>query len=44
MPKGDRTGPPVTSRGTRDGRGGGNPGRPGPGAGSKSGGQRGSCK
>ena len=44
MPRGNRTGPPIKSRGPRDGRGGGNPGRPGPGAGSRTGGRRGPCK
>jgi len=38
------TGPPIGARGHRDGRGGGNPGQPGPGSGAKSGGQKGTCK
>ena len=44
MPGRNGTGPPAGARGPRDGRGGGNPGQPGPGAGSKQGGQKGPCK
>lgn len=40
MPRGNRTGPPIKSRGPRDG----NPSRPGPGVGSRTGGRRGPCK
>lgn len=44
MPRQDGKGPPVGARGPRDGRGDSNPGQPGPGAGSKTGGQKGPCK
>lgn len=44
MPKRNGTGPPAGARGSRDGRGGGNPGRPGPGSGSQTGGGKGPCK
>lgn len=44
MPGQDGKGPPAGSTGARDGRGGGNPGRPGPGTGPKTGGAKGPCK
>ena len=40
MPRGDRTGPPAGSGGSRDGRGQGRGRAPGPGVGTQKGGKR----